>query len=101
MPLQLRTTYTHHPADTDITGAALWLPVRGGSLADPGSVCSMLTSFQVSSGEKEMLERNGSQATWATFVQCQSERDMFCGLTGKHCPGSAERASRQALGGTG
>lgn len=56
MPPQLHATYTHHPADADITGAALWLPVRGGSLADGGSVCSMLTSFQVSSGEKEMLE---------------------------------------------
>lgn len=50
MPPQLHATYTHHPADADITGAALWF------LADGGSVCSMLTSFQVSSGEKEMLE---------------------------------------------
>lgn len=64
-------------------------------------MCSVLTSFQVSSGEKEMLNLNGSQARWATFVQFQLERDMFCGLTGKHCPGNAERASRQALGGTG
>lgn len=61
MPPQLHATYTHHPADADITGAALWLPVRGGSLADQGSVCSMLTSFQVSSGEKETLELNGAK----------------------------------------
>lgn len=56
MSPQLHATYTHHPADADITGAVLWLPVRGGSLADRGSVCSVLTSFQVSSGKKETLE---------------------------------------------
>lgn len=68
------------------TGAARCLPGRGGTLADLGSVCKMLTSFQVSSGEKKMLELNESQATWVTFVPLQSEPDLFCGVYWKTRP---------------
>lgn len=108
MPLRLHSAYTHlHSGDVKVGtagsdhGATLWLPVRGGSQEDPGSVCNVLALFQASSGEEKIAGIQRKSSNMGTLVQHQSEPDGHLGANFyKHCPGNAKRAPHQALEGT-